>query len=104
MFRAEGSSPAVKLVVVALIVAGLILPLVWSAFSRQTSILLLLAIVAGIVVLGLASRRRNPSEEGSSPFLSRTRFLCDRCKYNDPRDCSRPERPNAERCPDFRSR
>ncbi len=28
-------------------------------------------------------------------------FLCDRCKYNSPRYCTRPERPNAKRCPDF---
>ena len=31
-------------------------------------------------------------------------FLCDRCKYQDARDCSRPERPNAKSCPDFRVR
>jgi hypothetical protein len=30
--------------------------------------------------------------------------LCDGCKYNDVRYCSRPERPNARMCPDFKVR
>ena len=29
-------------------------------------------------------------------------FLCDRCKYNDARYCSRPDRPNATECPDYK--
>ncbi|NQU42544.1 hypothetical protein HQ520_04615 [bacterium] len=29
-------------------------------------------------------------------------FLCDTCKYDYPRACTRPERPNAMRCPDYR--
>ena len=32
----------------------------------------------------------------------RPEFLCDACRDNDARYCSRPERPNATRCPDFR--
>ena len=38
------------------------------------------------------------------PGFSRGRsaFLCDSCKYDDPRYCSRPERPNATSCPDYR--
>ena len=31
-------------------------------------------------------------------------FLCDRCRLNDARYCSRPERPNATRCPDYSAR
>ena len=40
----------------------------------------------------------------AAPNLSRGRsaFLCDSCKYADPRYCSRPERPNATSCPDYR--
>lgn len=29
-------------------------------------------------------------------------FLCDRCRYNYLSACSRPERPNARTCPDFK--
>ena len=25
-------------------------------------------------------------------------FLCDTCMFNDPRSCSKPERPNAKEC------
>jgi hypothetical protein len=28
-------------------------------------------------------------------------FLCDDCKYNYGSVCTRPERPNARRCPDY---
>ena len=28
-------------------------------------------------------------------------FLCDTCRYNDARDCHRPERPNATVCDDY---
>lgn len=31
-------------------------------------------------------------------------FLCDRCKYNHPNTCSRPERPNARVCPDYKGK
>lgn len=31
-------------------------------------------------------------------------FLCDSCKYNDARYCTRPDRPNAKSCPDYKSR
>ena len=30
--------------------------------------------------------------------------LCDRCKYDYGSVCTRPERPNAIRCPDFKER
>ena len=35
---------------------------------------------------------------------SQTTFLCDTCLYNDARYCQKPERPNAERCSDFKGR
>jgi len=31
-----------------------------------------------------------------------TEFLCDNCKYDHGNACTRPERPNAVRCPDYR--
>jgi hypothetical protein len=42
--------------------------------------------------------------KSSSPYLVSGEFLCDTCKYNHPGTCSRPDRPNATRCPDYRSR
>lgn len=30
------------------------------------------------------------------------RFLCDDCRYNYGSICSRPERPNARTCPDYK--
>ena len=30
--------------------------------------------------------------------------LCDTCKYDYPGACSRPERPNALKCPDYKRR
>jgi hypothetical protein len=59
------------------------------------------AIALGAAVL-LALAARTPV--GGAGFLRRGQFLCDTCKYNDARDCSRPERPNATSCPDYRGR
>jgi|SoiMethySBSTD1v2_1073268.scaffolds.fasta_scaffold25705_6 hypothetical protein len=38
---------------------------------------------------------------GGSASESSGEFLCDSCKLNDARYCSRPERPNATRCSDY---
>ncbi len=43
-------------------------------------------------------RRRSPLESPPGEFL------CDRCRYSYGDACTRPERPNATRCPDFRAR
>lgn len=50
--------------------------------------------------------------KGGSPwkkFWSRVRllfsgsdFLCDTCRYNYGNVCTRPERPNAVNCPDYK--
>lgn len=29
-------------------------------------------------------------------------FLCDTCRYNYGSACTRPERPNARQCPDYK--
>ena len=31
-------------------------------------------------------------------------FLCDTCRYDYGTACSRPERPNARECPDYKKR
>lgn len=36
--------------------------------------------------------------------LGGQRPLCDRCKFDYGNVCTRPERPNAMRCPDFKRR
>ena len=46
-----------------------------------------------------AKPRGSGSRSANSPSGT---FLCDRCKYNDVRYCSVPERPNATRCDDFK--
>ena len=33
-----------------------------------------------------------------------TGYLCDRCKWDYGDVCSRPERPNAKTCPDYKHR
>lgn len=33
-----------------------------------------------------------------------SRVLCDTCKYDYGDACTRPERPNATRCPDYKKR
>lgn len=33
-----------------------------------------------------------------------TEFLCDNCVYDHPSACTRPQRPNAIKCPDYRPR
>jgi len=56
-----------------------------------------IALVAGAVA---AFANRSP---GAGSFrASHGEFLCDSCKYNDARYCSRPERPNALKCPDYK--
>jgi hypothetical protein len=35
-------------------------------------------------------------------YKKNTKFLCDSCKYNDARYCSKSERPNAIKCPDYK--
>jgi len=37
-------------------------------------------------------------------LLPATKPLCDTCKYDYGQVCTRPERPNAYRCPDYKRR
>ena len=36
--------------------------------------------------------------------LSSRRYLCDDCKWDYGNVCTRPERPNALKCPDYKKR
>lgn len=40
----------------------------------------------------------------ASPGAGGGRYLCDSCRFDYGDACSRPERPNARRCPDYRRR
>lgn len=35
---------------------------------------------------------------------SGSEFLCDTCRYDHGNACTRPERPNATQCPDYKRR
>jgi hypothetical protein len=63
-------------------------------------------VIGGAVLfsaLAFKAGRRAP-RSGPGRWVSRGEFLCDSCKYDHPNLCSRPERPNATSCPDYRER
>lgn len=61
--------------------------------------------IAILVAVGAAVLVSDGGKGSSwSSGAGRGEFLCDSCKYDNERDCSRPERPNATRCPDYRRR
>ena len=37
-------------------------------------------------------------------LLHDPKFLCDDCRYDYGNACTRPERPNARQCPDYKAR
>jgi len=63
--------------------------------------------IAAAVAAGLAPPPPPPrdwddeDEERNDWSGSASEFLCDTCRYNDVRDCHRPERPNATSCEDY---
>jgi hypothetical protein len=86
----------------AVVCAGGILSffLPWlSGFSRPGYWALVL--MAAVLAAFLAPRR---TSGGSLSLLGKSEFLCDTCRYNNERDCSRPERPNATRCDEYKRR
>jgi hypothetical protein len=89
------SRPLVAFVAI-LCIGALISPLVpVSPFVFWAALL-----VAGLLAAGAA--RGRPREGGG--LRGQDAFLCDSCKYNDARYCSRVERPNATTCPDYKMR
>jgi hypothetical protein len=57
-----------------------------------------------LVAVGAAIKAAAADRSRARLFGRSTEFLCDTCRYNSDRDCSRPERPNATRCPDYKLR
>jgi len=96
--------------VAILVVAGLLQGLLagplaqWPGLSASGYWLIALAAAFLLAAILPAGTSRGAGGAVPRAFLRRSEFLCDTCKYNDARDCSRPERPNATRCPDYRSR
>jgi hypothetical protein len=87
------SRPSVAFVAV-LCIASLVYPVV--PISPQ----IFFTSALGLAILAALFAGRSPVD-GRPP---RGRFLCDTCKLNDARYCSRPGRPNATECPDYRGR
>ena len=78
-----------------LVLAGLLYPVI--GFLVPPGPFWVCAVVLAFV-LSLLSKRVHTS------LPARGAFLCDTCKYNHPDTCSLPDRPNATRCPDYRSK
>lgn len=49
-------------------------------------------------------RRKLNLMRSSASSFSGSEFLCDTCRYCHGNVCSRPERPNAVKCPDYKRR
>lgn len=58
-------------------------------------------VLAAAIVAALLARK---GAAGGLFTQGSSEFLCDTCRYNNERDCRRPERPNAARCPDYKRR
>ena len=62
-------------------------------------------LVAAAIAGYATHRSTSPTGSGGGGGLfGRGEFLCDSCKYDHPDLCSRSERPNATRCPDYERR
>jgi hypothetical protein len=73
------------------------------AFPAEMHFLGMHPVVYWSLVVLVASLAAFAVRKPSAWNAARGEFLCDSCKYNDSRYCSRPERPNAARCPDFKT-
>ena len=63
--------------------------------------IVVIVLAAGAGIFAWATRR---AARHGEVLGSGSGFLCDKCKYNDVRYCSRPERPNAYECKEFKAR
>ncbi len=60
-----------------------------------------LGVLAVAVVCAVLARSPRTADDKPRDWVRSGEFLCDSCKYDHPDLCSRPERPNATRCPDY---
>ena len=64
-----------------------------------------IAALAAFFTPPAAERPLDEEDEFDDSWLGgSSEFLCDTCRYNDVRDCHRPERPNATGCDDYSRR
>lgn len=83
-------------IVVVLVLAAILASLI-PVIRRALFVVLGLA---GVALIVIATRKRG----GGRPVFPGGGFLCDHCKFNDPRYCKQPARPNATSCPEFKPR
>lgn len=57
-----------------------------------------------LVFVGISEKIEERKRSGKKIVGSGTRYLCDTCRYDYGTACSRPERPNAVQCPDYKPR
>ena len=70
----------------------------------MTPVVVILVGVAVFVGAVYLARKAGPGPSSGAGFRGNSEFLCDGCKYDHVDLCSRPERPNATSCDDFKSR
>lgn len=64
------------------------------AFAWAATLFFPAVIVVAVIVFYMRRARQRRAE--------RNRFLCDSCKYNTPRYCTKPMRPHATVCDTYR--
>lgn len=70
----------------------------------MTPVFVILVGVAVFVGAVFLARKAGGRASGAAGFRGSSEFLCDGCKYDHVDLCSRPERPNATSCDDFKAR
>jgi hypothetical protein len=90
--RSRSFQILVVVLIVGALLQGLVIPILGLSVGEFWAGLFAIGLVLGAVLRPAGVAR--PTGE----------FLCDSCRYNDARYCSLPERPNATRCEDFRTR
>ena len=81
-------------------VAGVMIVLLLSMFLGVPILLVFAMIFLGAEFLRNRGASRNPFRI----LRGRGEFLCDDCKWNYGNVCTRPERPNATSCPEYKSK
>lgn len=80
-------------------VIGTVVVLCFLALMVGRLVVKFLPILIGGGVLAFFLLRLNRSQHGGG--WGRSEFLCDTCTFDYGNACTRPERPNATRCPDY---
>lgn len=76
----------------------------WWGIDAATYYVAAMIVALAAALVTPSGERGKLSETDRLGFPREGEFLCDSCRYNNERDCKRPERPNATSCPDYRGR